>query len=69
MYKNLLAEMSRAKIKSTEMANILGITLQAFIMKKRGKNDWKLKQMVVIQEQINQKLNTNYTLDYLFKKD
>ena len=61
--------MSRAGITSTEMSNILGITLQAFIYKKQGKSEWKLKQMVVIQEQINQKLNTNYTLDYLFKKD
>ena len=69
MYKNLLAKMSRAGITSTEMSNILGITLQAFIYKKQGKSEWKLKQMVVIQEQINQKLNTNYTLDYLFKKD
>lgn len=69
MYKNLVAEMSRAGIKSTEMSNILGITLQSFILKKQGKNEWKLKQMVVMQEQINQKLNTNYTLDYLFKRD
>ena len=39
MYKNLVAEMSRAGITSTEMSNILGITLQAFIYKKQEKSE------------------------------
>lgn len=69
MYNNLNAELSRGNISLNEIAEDIGITRQAFINKKKGKNNWKLNEMVSIQEYINSKLNTNYTLDYLFQKD
>ena len=69
MYRNLSAELSRANISITELANDMGITRQAFINKKKDTSKWKLNEMIKIQNYINSKLNTNYTLDYLFKKD
>ena len=69
MYNNLNAELSRGNISLNEIAEDIGITRQAFINKKKGKTNWKLNEMVSIQEYINSKLNTNYTLDYLFQKD
>ena len=69
MYNNLNAELSRGSISLNEIAEDIGITRQAFINKKKGKTNWKLNEMVSIQEYINSKLNTNYTLDYLFQKD
>lgn len=69
MYSNLKAELSRANVTSAEVAKAIGMTRQGFYSKKNGINDWKLSQMVALQDYINKKLNTNYTLDYLFKRD
>lgn len=69
MYRNLSAEISRSNISITELAEDIGITRQAFINKKKDKSKWKLNEMVKIQDYINSKLDTNYTLDYLFQKD
>lgn len=69
MYNNLNAELSRGNISVNEIAEDIGITRQAFINKKKDKSKWKLNEMVKIQDYINSKLDTNYTLDYLFQKD
>lgn len=69
MYNNLNAELSRGNISVNEIAEDIGITRQAFINKKKDKSKWKLNEMTKIQNYINSKLDTNYTLDYLFKRD
>ena len=69
MYNNLNAELSRGNISLNEIAEDIGITRQSFINKKKGTRNWKLNEMVKIQTYINSKLDTNYTLDYLFQKD
>lgn len=69
MYKNLNAEISRADISIVELCEDIGITRQAFINKRKDKNEWKLNEMIKIQDYINTKLNTNYSLDYLFQRD
>lgn len=69
MYNNLNAELSRGNISVSEIVDETGITRQSFINKKKDKSKWKLNEMVKIQSYINSKLDTDYTLDYLFKKD
>lgn len=69
MYNNLNAELSRGSISLNEIAEDIGITRQSFINKKKGIRNWKLNEMTKIQTYINSKLDTNYTLDYLFKRD
>lgn len=69
IYNNLNAELSRGNISLNEIAENTGITRQAFNNKRNDTTKWKLNEMVKIQEYINSKLNTNYTLDYLFKRE
>ena len=68
-YSNLNAEISRANIDVNQIVSIAKITRPTFIKRKKGISDWKLSEMLLIQRYINEKLNTNYTLDYLFKRD
>ena len=69
LYNNLSAEISRLNISLTEFAEAIGMTRQAYNNKKRGISNWTLNEMVIVQKFINTQQNTNYTLDYLFKKD
>ena len=69
MYNNLNAELSRGNISVNEIADDIGMTRQSFLNKRKDKSKWKLNEMTKIQCYINSKLNTNYTLDYLFQKD
>ncbi len=69
MYNNLSAEISRANISITELVEDIGITRQAFNNKRKNITKWKLNEMLKIQAYINSKLDTNYSLDYLFKRD
>ena len=69
MYNNLSAEMVRANISISELTEDIGITRQSFNNKKKDISKWTINDMVKIQEYINSKQNTNYTLDYLFQKD
>lgn len=66
MYKNLKAELVRADITTDELTHKLGISRQALINKKNGKSEWKLSEVEAIQKMINEKLNTDYTISYLF---
>lgn len=66
MYKNLKAELVRAEINTNDITKQLGISRQALINKKNGKTEWKLSEVETLQRLINEKLNTNYTISYLF---
>lgn len=68
MNKNLLAEMARAGFTNKALAEKTGIGEVAFGNKIKGKTEWQLKEMIAIQNTINEELGTSYTLDYLFKK-
>ena len=67
MFKNLLAEMTRAGIQQKEMAKKIGIRPATFSVKMNGKTEWRVSEMTTIQEVINKELGTSYTLDYLFE--
>ena len=67
-YRNLAAEMTRANITAGEISNNIDLSEASFSLKMHGKRTWKLKEMTMIQDMINQKLDKNYTLDYLFEQ-
>ena len=66
MYKNLQAELLRAGISNKEMAQMIGKTEGSFSLKIHGKAFWRLSEMTTVQNEINKKLGSDYTLDYLF---
>lgn len=66
-YRNLAAEMVRADMTAVEISHNLELSEATFSLKMNGKRIWKLKEMTMIQDMINQKLDKNYTLDYLFE--
>jgi transcriptional regulator with XRE-family HTH domain len=63
MYKNLLAEMARAGLKKQDLAEALGVWKNTISDKFSGKSDWLLSEMIKVQD----KLETENSLDYLFK--
>ena len=67
-YRNLAAEMTRAGITSTELAQLAEMNPTSLSLKMNKKYEWKLKEMEKIQDIINKKLNQNYSLDYLFEE-
>lgn len=67
MFRNLMAEMSRAGYNYKKMAQEIGIGERAFSKKINGKTDWTITEILAIQKKINNKLGKTYTLDYLFE--
>lgn len=63
-----MAEIARAGFTNKALAEKAGMGEVAFGYKVKGKTEWLLKEMLAIQNIINEELQTNYTLDYLFKK-
>lgn len=71
MYDNLKAEMARNNLTGVKMSDILHITHQSFYKKIHGETDFKLNEMVAIQNYLksnNKDKAEAYTLDYLFKE-
>ena len=68
MYKNLQAELKRAGITETEMCHILGLSRVTFSKRMNVPDGWTLREMDFIRKTLNEKLGTNYSLDYLFEK-
>lgn len=70
MYENLKAEMARNNLTGVKMSDILHITYQSFYKKIHGETDFKLNEMVAIQNYFKDTDKARaavYTLDYLFK--
>lgn len=66
MYFHLSDLMRRASLTQRVLSNEIGITEVQFSKKLNGKFDWNVKEMLKIQEILNSKLKTEYTLDYIF---
>ena len=66
VYRNLIAEMTRAKITPEAMGEKMGLCKVTIYYKINGRVEWKVAQMLQAQAIINEALGTNYTLDYLF---
>lgn len=68
MFRNLHAEISRAGLTQENLAELINTSYGSLLNKIKGKRVWNLKEMVAIQEVLNQKLDANLSLDYLFKE-
>lgn len=66
MYKNLKAEIARAGLTNSEMAEALGAKYATVWRLLNGKRPWRLGEMVAIQSELEGRNGAAYTLDYLF---
>lgn len=66
MFRNLHAEISRAGLTQENLAELIDTSYSNLLNKIKGKRTWTLKEMLAIQEVLNQKLNAQLSLDYLF---
>ncbi len=67
MYKNLKAEIARAGLTNSEMADALGVKYTTTWRLLNGKRQWRLGEMVAIQSELEGRNGAAYTLDYLFE--
>ena len=67
MYKNLKAEIARAGLTNSEMADALGVKYATAWRLLNGKRPWRLGEMVAIQSELEERNDATYTLDYLFE--
>ena len=68
MFRNLHAEISRAGFSQEKIAELSNTSYGNFLNKIKGKRTWTLKEMLSIQKVINEKLDAQLSLDYLFKQ-
>lgn len=66
MYKNLKAEIARAGLPNSEMAEALGVKYSTVWRLLNGKRQWRLGEMMAIQSELEERNDATYTLDYLF---
>lgn len=52
-----------------DMASIAGVSPETYKKHERGLFDFRLSEMLAIQENVNDELQTNLTLDELFKME
>ena len=67
MYKNLKAEIARAGLTNPEMAGAIGMKYGTMWRLMNGKQQFRLGEMMAIQSELEERNDTNYTLDYLFE--
>lgn len=68
-FSNLEAEITRMGMSNVEFSKKVGIETVTFYNRLKGSTTWKLTDMRKVQKFINEKLNQNYTLDYLFTSE
>lgn len=66
MYKNLKAEIARAGLTNSEMADAIGVKYATLWRLLNGKRQWRLGEMTAIQSELEERNGAAYTLDYLF---
>ena len=66
-FENLNAEMGRAGLSYSAMAEMIGIGVSTIYNKRTGKQDWTLQEMTSIQKILQGKTGLDLPLDYLFK--
>ena len=66
MYKNLKAEIARAGLTNSEMAEALGAKYATVWRLLNGKRQWRLVEMMAIHSELEGRNDATYTLDYLF---
>ena len=66
--KNLQVLRKMTNLTQENLAELINTSYGNLLNKIKGKRVWTLKEMVAIQEVLNQKLDAQLSLDYLFKK-
>lgn len=66
MYKNLKAEIARAGLTHSEMADVIGVKYGTIWRLLNGRRQFRLGEMTAIQSELEGRNGTAYTLDYLF---
>lgn len=66
MYKNLKAEIARAGMTNSKVADVIGVKYATLWRLLNGKRQWRLGEMIAIQSELEERNCEAYTLDYLF---
>lgn len=69
MYKNLKAEIARAGMTNSKVADVIGVKYATLWRLLNGKRQFRLGEMTAIQSELEERNGTAYTLDYLFGGD
>lgn len=69
MFKNLKAEVARAGLTNSEVADAIGIKYPTLWRLLNGKRQWRLGEMMALQSELEGRNDATYTLDYLFGGD
>lgn len=67
MYKNLKAEIARAGLTNSEMADAIGVKYATLWRLLSGRRQFRLGEMMAIQSELEGRNGADYTLDYLFE--
>lgn len=67
-FPNLNAELARVGMSNEKLGEIMGTNTASVYRKLYGISEFKLCELVAIQEYLNKKSDNDLTLDYLFKK-
>lgn len=66
MYSNLKAEIARAGLTNSEMADSIGVKYTTLWRLLSGRRQWRLGEMTAIQSELEARNDAAYSLDYLF---
>ena len=69
MFKNLKAEVARAGLTNSEVADAIGVKYPTLWRLLNGKRQWRLGEMMALQSELEGRNDATYTLDYLFGGD
>lgn len=69
MFKNLKAEVARAGLTNSEVADAIGVKCPTLWRLLNGKRQWRLGEMMALQSELEGRNDATYTLDYLFGGD
>lgn len=69
MFKNLKAEVARAGLTNSEVADAIGVKYPTLWRLLNGKRQWRLVEMMALQSELEERNDATYTLDYLFGGD
>lgn len=66
MYKNLKAEIARAGLTNSEVADAIGVKYATLWRLLNGKRQFRLGEMMALQSELEGRSGAAFTLDYLF---
>ena len=67
-FKNLEAEFARMGLSVEEVGKELGWAKVLLYNRLNGRTSWTLSDMLKVQQLVNDRTKSHYTLDYLFSK-